>query len=205
MAFLKYGLTFLAGIIVGVIGVIVAGLAYFNANISVSGLPQTGALDPYLQGEMNRFVSLESPPSQSDAPLESAIGETLTLDAFHGQIVMVNYWASWCAPCIEEMPRLDDIAGAFNSEDFQLVIVALDNEIDASRRAYERLELSHLDFLHAEQDAAYPFATDASRMVSLPLTVIYDREGRELGRLAGSAEWDLGEVQTLIEGLTANF
>lgn len=205
MAFLKYGLTFLAGVVVGVIGVIAAGLAYFNANISVSGLPQTAALDPYLQGEMNRFVSLESPPPQSTAPMETASGETLSLDAFHGQIVMVNYWASWCAPCIEEMPRLDEIAGAFNSEDLQFLIVALDTEIDASRRAYERLELSHLDFLHAEQDAAFPFPTESNRMISLPLTVIYDREGNELGRLSGGAEWDRDKVQALIEGLTANF
>lgn len=205
MAFLKYGLTFLAGVVVGVIGVIAAGVAYFNANISVSGLPQTAALDPYLQGEMNRFVSLESPPPQSTAPMETASGETLTLDAFHGQIVMVNYWASWCAPCIEEMPRLDAMAETFNSDDFELIIVALDNDIEASRRAYERLELSHLDFLHAEQGAAYPYPSASNRMVSLPLTLIYDRQGVELGRLSGGAEWAQDEVQVLIEGLTANF
>ena len=103
------------------------------------------------------------------------------------------------------MPRLDEIAGAFNSDDFQLVIVALDDEINASRRAYERLELTHLQFLHAEQDAAYPHPTASSQMLALPLTVIYDREGRELGRLSGGAEWALDEVQALIEGLTANY
>ena len=206
MAFLKYGLTFLAGAIVGVMGLILASVIFYNATMSVTvNLPQTAALDPYLQGEMNRFVSLESPPPQSDALLETDTGETLTLDAFHGQIVMVNYWASWCAPCLEEMPRLDEIAGAFNSDDFQLVILALDEDVSASRRAYERLELSHLQFLHAEQNAAYPFATESSHMVSLPLTVIYDREGHELGRLSGGAEWDQDEAAALIEGLTANF
>lgn len=202
MKFIKYGLTFLAGMIVGaaaLIGVVVSlGAASLRMNTV------EGPLSDYAQGEMSKFITLETLVLQSEAPLTNEQGETVFLRDYEGQLLLVNYWASWCAPCLVELPGLDALQGAYDSEEFELIIVAVDDQEADSRRAYERLALNHLAFHYGAPNEVYPYTAEGGPL-SLPLTVLYDRNGIEIGRLSGEADWNGPDARALLDAALTQF
>lgn len=118
--------------------------------------------------------------------LDMAGAET-GLEAFRGRVVVLNLWATWCAPCKEEMPALDRLAAAFAGEPVSVVALSVD------RAAPERVQ-AFLDEVGVEHLAVYrdpkAAATRALKVQGLPVTLLVDREGREAGRVLGMARWD---------------
>jgi len=153
-----------------------------------------GSLGSYAQGEMRAFRSLDEPPAQPNGTYVDGAGEPVTLADYRGQVILVNFWATWCAPCVEEMPALNALQSELGGEDFQVVTVSLDRRIDDARIFFDRLELDALPLIH---DGNFTSMTQAGA-IGLPLSVLYDRNGREIGRLAAPAEWDSEDAKTLI-------
>jgi thiol-disulfide isomerase/thioredoxin len=125
---------------------------------------------------------------------EDPDGAPATLADFRGRPLLLNLWATWCAPCIAEMPALDRLAGR-EGERLQVVAVSQDIEgRDKVARFFEERGLAHLD----------PYLDDgmalmtALRLQTLPSTILYDAEGREVWRMTGPAEWDGEEARRLI-------
>lgn len=107
-----------------------------------------------------------------DFALRSSTGENLRLSEYRGDVVMINFWATWCGPCRQEMPLLDELYQRYERVGFNLLGVNID---DDSRRAMAMIEELGVDF---------PVLFDASKEVSklyqveaMPVTVIVDREG----------------------------
>ena len=107
-----------------------------------------------------------------DFALKSSTGENMRLSEYRGDVVMVNFWATWCGPCRQEMPLLDELYQRYSRVGFNLLGVNID---DDSRRAMRMIEELGVDF---------PVLFDASKRVSelydvdaMPVTVIIDREG----------------------------
>ena len=107
-----------------------------------------------------------------DFALKSSTGENLRLSEFRGDVVMINFWATWCGPCRQEMPLLDDLYARYQRVGFNLVAVIID---DDSSRAMNMIE---------ELGVNFPVLFDARKQVSelyeveaMPVTVIVDREG----------------------------
>jgi len=107
-----------------------------------------------------------------DFVLKSASGENLRLSEYRGDVVMINFWATWCAPCRQEMPLLDDLYARYQRVGFTLLGVNID---DDSRRAMKMIE---------ELGVSFPVLFDESKDVSklyevevMPTTVLVDREG----------------------------
>ncbi len=137
-------------------------------------------------------------PSLLPAPAMSFVdgtGRRLGLNAFAGKLVLLNLWATWCPPCVAEMPALDRLAARFGGDDFDVVAVAMDH---GGRRTVEpflqRHGLDHLA-LYLDPEAA---ALRAWNTNSLPTSVLIDQDGRVLGRIEGEADWDSPEAQALI-------
>jgi peroxiredoxin len=107
-----------------------------------------------------------------DFALKSSTGENLRLSEYRGDVVMINFWATWCGPCRQEMPLLDELYTRYERVGFNLLGVNID---DDSRRAMQMIE---------ELGVNFPVLFDASKQVSklyevdaMPVTVLVDREG----------------------------
>jgi len=131
------------------------------------------------------------------APVEfrDASGNKITVDRFHGQVVLLNFWATWCVPCKAEMPSLNALASHF-PKGLAIVPVSVDAAgIGPIRRYYSDLKLDRLP-IYSDP------STDAMRalgVIGIPTTLLLDREGREIARLIGPAQWD---SPAMIEGFS---
>lgn len=153
------------------------------------------ALDRYSVASLKKLTQLENPPPRSSLEFKTLEGANKTLSDHDGKIVLVNAWATWCPPCVAEMPSLDRLEALRGGDDFVVVPISLDRTAADAKAWFEGAQLTHLQSWH---DASYRFMGEASLPV-LPTTIIYGRNGRELARLAGDAEWDSPEALALID------
>ena len=125
-------------------------------------------------------------------------GGIVTMADFKGKVVVLNIWATWCVPCREEMPSLNNLQAIMGGEDFQVVALSIDEtgfrEIEYF---YEQYEIRHLVIYLDEGQELY----DQLNVVAIPTSLIIDRRGLEIGRMIGAATWDsdrmiatLGEI-----------
>jgi len=180
------------GIIV-VVSIGVIGLLYVIGAALVSS--SQGPLDSFARGEMSNFRTVSSPLDQPLNPLMTGDGEQISLADKRGKVVLVNFWATWCAPCVVEMPYLNELQGRYGSEDFEVIAISMDRTMDDARAFYEEHGLSNLALYH---DQSFRAAMAAGAR-GLPLTVLYDRHGGEIGRLDGEAAWASDDAFALIE------
>ncbi len=160
----------------------------------------SGGLGRFATGAMARLQVLEDAPPMPSAILLDAQGAETNLQAFAGQVLVVNLWATWCAPCMEEMPTLGALQRRFEGR-LRVVPISVDSEADLERAERELARLS---------SGSLPFFSDTSRGVlfelrapGMPLTVIYGPDGREQARLAGGADWGSEETALLMETVLA--
>lgn len=132
-----------------------------------------------------------------DFALKSSTGENLRLSEYRGEVVMINFWATWCGPCRQEMPLLDDLYSRYERVGFVLLGVNIDDE---PRRAMQMID---------ELGVEFPVVFDSTKQVSelydvsaMPVTVIVDREGNvrhvHHGYKPGYEEKYLNEVRALL-------
>lgn len=127
-------------------------------------------------------------------------GKELSLADFRGQVVILNLWATWCAPCRDEMPSLDRLQAAHGDDGLKVLPLSLDRgEIDQIEAFYEEVGLPNLGIYHDPEAAA----SRAFGAFGLPTTIVIDRQGQEVGRLLGPAEWDSADALALVETLLA--
>ncbi|MFP4518075.1 MAG: TlpA family protein disulfide reductase [Oceanicaulis sp.] len=189
---MKALLTVKNGIIAAVL-IGLAGIVYVIGSALVSS--EKGPLDTFATGAMSDFRTASDPPDQPLTALLTGSGEEITLADKRGKVVLVNFWATWCAPCVVEMPYLDTLQARYGSDEFEVIAVSMDRTIDEARDFYERHGLNNLALYH---DQSFRAAMAAGAR-GLPLTVLYDRTGAEIGRLDGEAEWASEEAFALIE------
>lgn len=113
-------------------------------------------------------------------------GYPRTLEDFRGRVVLLNLWASWCVPCRKEMPSLDRLQAQLGSADFEVVALSIDKSPEAVRDFYREFRIRHLA-LYVDPTAQ---ATQLLGVPGIPATLLIDRDGRELWRLMGPAQWD---------------
>ena len=146
-------------------------------------------------GQMAAFLVKKSPEAIADITFNDASGKAITLSSFKGRTVLLNLWATWCAPCREEMPSLDRLQQALGSDKFEVVALSLDRGgAEASRKFLAEVKATTLKLY---VDPAAKQGT-ALKLVGMPTTILIDKDGREVGRLAGTAEWDSPDAKKLI-------
>ena len=128
--------------------------------------------------------------------LEDAFGNNVRISDFRGKVVFLNFWATWCAACVVEMPSMEKLHRRFKDRDFVMVAINV-QESDAQVKAFfEKLKLSFTTLLDANGEVATGFAVNA-----LPTTYVLDKEGRLIGAAIGPREWDSRASIALFEHL----
>ena len=154
--------------------------------------PSTGRLNV---GHMAGFVFKKEPEALAEVAFTDAKGESRTLADWKGRVVLLNLWATWCAPCRKEMPDLARLQKALGSEKFEVVALAVDRAgIEAARKFLGSIEARELA-LYVDATAR---AGTALKAVGMPTTILIDALGREVGRLTGPAEWDSDDARRLV-------
>jgi thiol-disulfide isomerase/thioredoxin len=151
---------------------------------------------PKFAGLAGDFSPID-PPLQMPAPsFQDKLGQPLTLGAFKGKVVLLNFWATWCPPCVAEMPALDKLQADLGGDGFQVVAVSTDRQgIKASAPFYRRIGLTHLALYNDIRGDLF----GALSGKNLPTSFLIDRDGRVVGSLEGPAQWDSDKAKALIE------
>ena len=149
---------------------------------------------------LERLVRVDPPGTLSGVTFSDGEGRARTLSEWRGKVVLVNLWATWCAPCKREMPSLDRLQAKLGGAHFAVLPISLDRTGPEKPRQF--LAANGLKNLDLFLDSGNTLM-QAMRAPGLPLSVLLDRQGREIARLAGPAEWDGAEAETMIRALLA--
>jgi thiol-disulfide isomerase/thioredoxin len=165
--------------------------------VAIALLPLAVSIRPAEAQPPAGFVVHESPRPVPEIEFENGQGEAISLADFRGKFVLLNIWATWCAPCRREMPTLDRLQAELGGPDFAVVALSIDRKgLPAVQEFYAELGLETLPIYVDETGAAQR----ALSVFGLPTTLLLDRDGNEIGRLLGPAEWDSPEMVSFFRG-----
>ena len=150
---------------------------------------------PSFSGAARPFIFLKAPRVVQFGPFADAGGRPVAMERYRGKVVLVNFWATWCAPCIHEMPTLDRLQAALGGPDFAVLAVSLDRKGMAAVGPFWREQgYKHLPIL---LDSRWKTARRLG-VNGLPATFLLDRKGRIVGYLLGPAEWDSPQARAFL-------
>lgn len=129
------------------------------------------------------------------AVFTGADGRDVTLADFAGRPLLLNLWATWCAPCKAEMPTLDALA---ELEEGRISVIALSQDLEGRKPVAEFFKSADIGNLEPYTDSDNAMLAAFGNAVALPTTILYDSEGREIWRVAGGVEWDDAEMAKLL-------
>jgi thiol-disulfide isomerase/thioredoxin len=139
-------------------------------------------------------------PVPGGVVLTDTAGATGALEDYRGQWVLLNFWATWCAPCRKEMPHLSALQTELGGEAFEVVTIATGrNPPQAMQRFCEEIGVTNLP-LH--MDPKQQLAREMAVM-GLPITVILNPEGQEIARMRGDADWSSDSAKAIVSALIA--
>ncbi len=137
-------------------------------------------------GDMRKLAIHTTPKSVPTLTITDSDGAETNLQAFKGRYVLLNFWATWCAPCRKEMPSLDALQAELGGDDFQVVLIATGrNPAPAIASFFDEVNITNLKtYLDPQQALSAEMA-----VFGLPATMILDPQGNEIARMRGDADW----------------
>jgi thiol-disulfide isomerase/thioredoxin len=161
-------------------------------------MPQSAGSEPLgvRDSTVTKLIRLRQPRELPQLAFTGADGAEKTLADWRGKVVLVNLWATWCVPCRAELPSLDRLQAKLGGDDFAVVAISVDRSgPDAPKKYLTSNGLTHLQFfIDAKGDSSSKLTAQG-----LPTSLIIGRDGREIARLAGAAEWDGPALTRIIE------
>jgi thiol-disulfide isomerase/thioredoxin len=168
----------------------------------VSGCSKSGTdLKNLAVGPMAKMVTSAQGAAEPDNAFTGPDGQVMKLAQLKGQVVVVNFWATWCGPCKEEMPSLARLAKDYADRGVKVVPISVDRLEDGAAAR---------DFLKTH--GGLPFYNDPEYRVvfglnprpdGIPTTVIYDKTGKEQARLSGGTDWSTDQAKKVMDAVLA--
>ena len=145
-------------------------------------------------------VGIRRPAEPSEAPdfiLMTLAGQPVRLREFRGKLVLLNFWATWCAPCLHEMPSMERLYQTFKQADFVLLAVSMDRQGEEVARPFvENLQLTFPVLLDSTLEVSRQYGVRG-----LPTSYLIDPDGRLIGAVIGARDWYRTEAKALLAGL----
>ena len=187
-----------AGLVLATLGIV----AFLYVVSTAVSKPEQSGYGRFATGPLKTLIVADKPPPQSTRPFQTADGFAVTLQSFRGKVVVMNLWATWCAPCVEEMPTLGALAKTYAGRDLAVVAVSLD-QARAKDRAVKDLARLTGNALTFYTDPSAAIAYDSGAGSGMPTTIIFAKDGREIARLAGAADWNSPQAHALFDAALA--
>ncbi len=151
---------------------------------------------PALRNSRNQFAFLRP---QKPAPMTLILaedGSMMILDRYRGKVILLNIWATWCPPCIRELPALDRLQAALGRRDFTVMALSIDEaDMEVPVSFVRGLGLKNLDvYLDFTGTIAKAFP-----LYGLPITYLIDQRGLVIGYIVGAAKWDSPEAMNFLK------
>lgn len=203
-----------AGIIVGSTALYVMGGLNGNQPVEIALSQDTAtcplnrdkvaAVTPYIKGDVAALLPAESAQSVTDLRFNGPDGVATSLENFTGKVTLLNLWATWCAPCRDEMPALDQLQAELGSDNFEVVAVNIDRGDDVKPKTFlEEIGVQSLGYYRDESTNIFNELRRRNLAVGLPVTLLIDDEGCVLAHMNGPAHWSSSDAVKLIKAATA--
>jgi thiol-disulfide isomerase/thioredoxin len=197
----------IAGMIAGALGVyVMGGRSGNNGEVASSADAACEAKDEKAvaiaeaaRGEVAAMLPAEPPQSLAQLSFNAPDGAPMTLADLSGKTLLVNLWATWCAPCRREMPALDQLQAEMGGEDFEVVAINVDTGGDDKPKKF--LAETGVESLAYYRDPTLGLFNELKRRslaLGLPVTLLVDGEGCLLANMNGPAEWASRDAKKLI-------
>jgi thiol-disulfide isomerase/thioredoxin len=197
--------------VLGALAVVAAGAVLYGtvapAGKAVSDCPADSAklaarLAPFAKGELAALQLSSEPRRAIQVAFERDGGAKLTVADFKGRPILLNLWATWCIPCRAEMPALDRLQAAKGGPGFEVVAVNVDTARLERRAAFlDSVGVKSLTRYADPSGDAFETLHKDGKALGLPVTLVIDKDGCEVGAVEGGAKWDSAEAQALVETL----
>jgi thiol-disulfide isomerase/thioredoxin len=177
---------------------------FLGGAAAVVALPATAQAEiskTLVRGTMARFKVTQPPRPMPDLEFLDADNRPVRLADFTGQARLINLWATWCAPCVKEMPSLDRLQANMPRDRFTVLPISLDGPTKPKVAPfYKQQDLSNLPIFYDKGRKAM----STLDVTLLPTSILVDPAGRELGRLEGDADWDTPDGLALMRAAMAS-
>jgi thiol-disulfide isomerase/thioredoxin len=179
-----------------------AGLSAFAnpAAAQVLDAATRAEIEALRTGDLRKLTLHETALAPVDVTYTDLAGTPRSLGDSNGKVRLVNFWATWCAPCRQEKPALDALQAELGGPDFEVIAIATGrNRPEAIERFNREVGVTHLaTWIDPESTLAR-----AMQVPGLPVTVILNRRGEEIGRLMGGADWNSDSAREIIRRVIA--
>ena len=149
--------------------------------------------------DLFKRLSIETPGEVIQAPdftLEDLSGQRVSLKELRGKVVFLNFWATWCVPCREEMPLMEKLHREFKNQGLEVVAVNFREDKKEVQKFFAELGLTFKSLLNSSGDVS-----DKYGAWSLPLTYIVNRKGEFVGKIVGERKWDSEDARAFFRAL----
>ena len=171
-----------------------------NAETGKSETPAKSGLAAYSKGAMATFVARSKPQDLPEFTFIRDDGSETSLAEWRGKVVLLNLWATWCGPCRKEMPDLVRLKAELAGDDFDLVALSIDRTgLDKPRKFLEEIGIKNLKLYNNSSGKL----AASLKAFGMPTTLLLNRQGQEIGRLVGPAEWGSEEAVELVKAAIA--
>jgi thiol-disulfide isomerase/thioredoxin len=159
-----------------------------------------GSLKGYARGKLAAFLIYKQPKPLPEFSYVDEQGGEHSLKELRGKVVLLNLWATWCGPCRHEMPWLDTLKNKFKDRPFEMLTISTDRGgLKKPRRFFNKINIRYLT-LYGDKTGRL---ASKLRAFGMPTTLLIGPQGRELGRIAGPAEWASKDAFAFIEAAIA--
>lgn len=175
----------------------VAAVVYIIGSASTKPTPPAPSAAATSTTFASKLTTPAQPTASPDYTFYDASGKAMKLADLKGKVVVMNIWATWCGPCVTEMPTLAKLQAAYAGKPVEVVAISIDSESSAAKARIFIAQHSPLKFYH-DREMKLPFKLSPPAP-GAPTTVIYGKDGMEVARVAGEADWSGPEARALVD------